>query len=238
MPDMGNAGCWHPDMPQEYRNTVVVGDARELARRIPDASIDLIFTDPPYLKKHLGLYGWLAREAARVLKPGGFLLAMCGGSYLNQIFRAMDENLTYFWKYEISLPGWATGMVWTKAFPKTTIVVRDKPVLAYSRGPPVPRTSTVSMFSATGSDKRYHVWGQDEASTRYYVDCFSAVGDVVLDPFCGGGTTAAMCKRLQREFVTFEIDAGAAESASIRLADVQPYLPGLLEQQSTMELTA
>jgi predicted methyltransferase len=41
--------------------------------QISDESSDLIFTDPPYLREHLHLYDWLAREASRMLKPGGFL---------------------------------------------------------------------------------------------------------------------------------------------------------------------
>jgi len=54
------------------------------ARRLPfaDGSVDLIFTDPPYGRDALPLYASLAKEAARVLRPGGFVAAMCGGRYL------------------------------------------------------------------------------------------------------------------------------------------------------------
>ena len=47
---------------------------------IPANSVDMIFTDPPYVKDLFECYHWLADEAARVLKPGGFLAAMCGGT--------------------------------------------------------------------------------------------------------------------------------------------------------------
>lgn len=215
-------------------NQIYTGDSRLLSESIPDSSIDLIFTDPPYLKESLPLYGWLAKEAARVLKPGGFCLAMCGGSYLNQIFRMMDEHLTFFWKYEIVLQGWATGIVWTKSFPKTTITVRSKPLLAYSKGDSVPRTSTMSSFNGTGGDKRYHVWGQDEASTRYYIDCFSKVGDIVFDPFCGGGTTPAMAKLLSRQSLAFEEDEKAAATDRERVEIMTPFLPGLQPTQAEL----
>lgn len=46
---------------------------------LPDNSVDMIFTDPPYLKAYLPCYEHLARQAMRVLKPGGFVLAECGG---------------------------------------------------------------------------------------------------------------------------------------------------------------
>lgn len=219
-------------------NQIYTGDCRELGKEIPDNSIDLIFTDPPYLKEYLPLYGWLAETAVRVLKPGGFCLAMCGGSYLNHIFRMMDEYLAFFWKYEIVLQGWATGIVWTKSFPKTTITVRSKPLLAYSKGESVPRTSTMSSFNGTGGDKRYHVWGQDEASTRYYIDCFSHVGQVVFDPFCGGGTTPAMAKLLDRSFLAFEVKDEAATVARERVATITPFLPHILPIQLGLEEAA
>lgn len=33
---------WHPDMPGDFKNQIVTGDARELARAIPDESVDLL----------------------------------------------------------------------------------------------------------------------------------------------------------------------------------------------------
>ena len=63
---------WHPDIPEEYRNKIVTGDARVLAERIPDESIDLIFTDPVY--DRIDDYRWLAETAARVLRNNGSLL--------------------------------------------------------------------------------------------------------------------------------------------------------------------
>lgn len=49
----------------------------EKSKEIPDNSIDLIFTDPPY--ETLYLYGELAKVAIRVLKPGGHLVIYVGG---------------------------------------------------------------------------------------------------------------------------------------------------------------
>lgn len=225
---------WHEGIPSEYRDTIVAGDARELSRAIPDGSVDLLFSDPPYMREYLPLYGWTAREAARVLRPGGWCLVMCGGLYLNQIFRMMDDHLTFFWKYEVQLSGQAGGCVRPHGS-HIPIITRTKPLLAYSKGEKViPRTVTHGLFTGTGSDKRYHAWGQDEASTRYYVDCFSSIGDVVLDPFMGGGTTGAMCKQLARHFIGFELDPCVAEKARERVRATQMPLPGLEHEQDVM----
>jgi DNA modification methylase len=214
---------WHPDMPSEYRNEIVTGDALVLAERIPDQSVDLIFTDPPYDEASLYLYEWLAETAARVLKPGGFCLSMCGGVYLNRIFAAFDKHLTFFWKYELQMS--SRACVWRhNGSQGKPIITGTKPILAYSKGVSLPRTGTVGIFIGTGADKRYHVWGQDEAHARYYIDCFTEKGDIVLDPFCGGGTTPAMSRRIEREYIAFEINPVDAATAREHVADAPPVL--------------
>lgn len=224
-------------IPEEYRSQVVTGDARTLAKALPDESIDLIFTDPPYPREYLYLYEWLAEEAARVLRPGGWCLAMCGGLYLDQIMRWMGDSLTYFWVYQVGLAGQAAGCVRPYGA-RAPIITRTKPMLAYSKGITLPRTVTHGLFMGTGADKQYHAWGQDTASSRYYVDCFSRPGDVVLDPFCGGGTTPYICEQLGRRWVSFEVEEATAEIARGRLTTVQMPLLAPSDEQARMELMA
>ena len=59
--------------PNDVNQGIYTGDARELARAIPDESVDLIFTDPVY--QNIDDYRWLAETAARVLKPDSACLA-------------------------------------------------------------------------------------------------------------------------------------------------------------------
>jgi modification methylase len=50
----------------------------------------------------------------------------------------------------------------------------------------------------------------------------SRVDDLVLDPFCGTGTTGAVAKKLGRRFVGCERDASYAKAAEKRIAAVKP----------------
>jgi DNA modification methylase len=43
---------------------------RKLGKNIPDESIDLIFTDPPYAEEFLYYYDELAKLTQSVLRPG------------------------------------------------------------------------------------------------------------------------------------------------------------------------
>lgn len=198
--------------------------------RLPfaDNSIDLIFTDPPYLRDLLPCYEWLANEAARVLKPGGFLLAMCGGNYINKIFRYFDDSgLDYYWKYENGMTGGTAGVVW-KHSPDgdkkkhKPISVRSKSIIAYSKGHALSRTGTCGWYEGNGKDKIYHEWGQDVESARYYIDCFTAPDDLVCDPFLGGGTTAEACRVIGRRFIGGDIDPKALTTTAARLRGEEP----------------
>jgi modification methylase len=46
--------------------------------------------------------------------------------------------------------------------------------------------------------------------------------DLVLDPFCGSGTTGAVARRLRRRFIGFERDAGYAAAAEKRIGAIEP----------------
>jgi len=216
--------------------TIVTGDARELAKPIPDESVDLVFTDPPYSLAEISLYGWLAAESQRIMKPKGFCLALCGGLYLNQIMRMMDEHLDFFWKYEVYLSGWAAGCVWPYGNTDVHIITRTKPLLAYCKGKGLPRCSTVGMVRGSGKDKRFHAWQQDEVTARYYIDCFAGRGEIVWEPLCGSGTTVAMAHQLGMHYLAFEIDPDVAERARERVRNTQPPLFVLQPEQMEMSI--
>ena len=52
------------------------------------------------------------------------------------------------------------------------------------------------------------------------IENFSQVGDVVIDPFMGTGTTGVACKQTGREFIGIELDKDYFEIASNRIQEV------------------
>jgi len=199
-------------------NSIITGDAKILAEEIPDESVDLIFTDPPYLKKFLPLYYSIFKISARILKQDGFLLIYVGGYWKDDIMASARQYLKYFWDYIVWEPH-NSPVNWGR---KTTC--RNKSILAYTRkdGTGLPVTQVLSVWLGGGEDKRYHVWGQDESQARYFIDCFSSLGDIVLDFCAGGGTTPAMAKVLQRHYLAFETDPEIADLARQRVAQTHP----------------
>lgn len=209
-------------------NQIYTGDCRELSKGIPDHSIDLIFTDPPYSKQYLYLYEWLAEEAARLLKPTGFLMVYVGGMYKSKIMGWFDKNLEYWWDF-IAFNTGNAPIIWPRQ-----VISRYKSILAYrpQGGTGKPRTNVLSVWKGSDVDKRYHIWQQDESTARYYIDCFSAPGDIVFDPCGGGGTTPNISAMLKRRFLAFEIDSSQAGIARARLTHntQAPLFPAIANQ--------
>lgn len=215
-------------------NNLAVANAKNIP--LASGSVDMIFTDPPYLKKYISTYKWLAKESFRVLKPGGFLLAMCGGVYINQIFSFFDNSgLRFYWQYQNGMTGNRCGVVWRHSDDQNQpVTIRSKSILAYhkpsasdTKGRAVSRTPTAQWYDGNGKSKIYHIWGQDVESARYYIDCFTKEGDLVLDPFVGGGTTMAACDVINRRFVGFDIDSTSIEITRSRMETEHGYLRNL-----------
>ena len=82
------------------RARIIVGDCRASMATLPDASVDAVVCDPPY---ELGFMGkaWDAsgiaydvevwRQALRVLKPGGHLLAFSGSRTYHRMACAIED---------------------------------------------------------------------------------------------------------------------------------------------------
>lgn len=221
---------WHPDIPVDYRDRVVCGDARMLSEIMPDNSIDLIFTDPPYLKEYLPLYGWLANESARLLKPGGYLFAYGAGEHIPELIKQFSvPGLQYFWLI-VLLHNGGYPRVWYKH-----LMSGYKPVFVYTKGKPgiAPWQSTVCTDSA---DKRFHEWGQGTGMALKTIELLTKPGDIVFDPFCGSGTVPAVCRQLGRHHIAFEIDPATAHNAQHRIDNTQPPLFVLDDEQLSLDL--
>jgi DNA modification methylase len=67
------------------------------------------------------------------------------------------------------------------------------------------------------TDKNFHEWGQSVAGFERLVKTFSQPGDVVCDPFLGGGTTAVAALANSRRFTGCDIDKEAIATSTARL---------------------
>lgn len=82
---------------------------------------------------------------------------------------------------------------------------------------------------ARGVNKTKHPAVFPEKLAQDHIYSWSNAGDIVLDPFCGSGTTAKMAILSGRNFIGFEISAEYCEIANKRIASIGKDIP-LFEQ--------
>jgi len=205
---------------------IYMGDSQVLSQELPDESIDYIVTDPPYPRKYLHLYEWLAKEASRVLKPGGLCLAMSGHYHLPTVIDLMGKYLSYHWIFAIYLPGPKNSV-----FPRK-ILASWKPVLSFSKGKYTGPWWVKDIFFSPARESGLHIWQQSVAMMEWFV-CRLPPDSIILDPFCGSGTTCVASRMNNRTYLSFDNDEVAVHTARERLKTVQPY-PIMVEYEQPM----
>lgn len=216
------------NIPPEYLNQIVTGDARELAKRIPDESVDLILCDPIYWQ--IEDYRWLAELGRRVLKPFGYCIAEAGTLYAFECMKAMADHLDYYWLI-------SERLTYTAPMFARRVAMMHKPYLWFAKGiENCPKRRFALDGIGSPKDKTWHEWGDGAASMMMLLDRLTERGDLVLDPFTGGGTVPAVCKALGRNYVAFEIDAATAERARERVTHTQMPLFVTEPQQLALDV--
>ncbi len=191
---------------------IIHGDCRDVLPLIPDKSIDLVLTDPPYLEEMLWAYQVLRTWAARDLKDGKFLYAYCGSHVLPQVIRSLEGELKWFWLFNIKHNGGSPRM-WSKH-----LMVTSKPVVVFTRGE-VNQDDLVwcaNDHESEMKDKSRHKWGQSEGFPAKVIAVRTNPNELILDPFLGSGTTAYCAKKLNRKCIGIEIEERYCEIAAKR----------------------
>jgi DNA modification methylase len=184
---------------------------------IPDNSIDLIYTDPPYGEQYLYIYEYLARLAERVLKPGGSLVFYAGHIILDEVFNIFyrhKTDLKYWWPIAVKHNG-AKQRVHARF-----VFAEWKPLIWYIKGQK-PTNILDTMFDLIESsppDKSLHEWAQSKEEPEHIIRYLTVENQIVLDPMMGSGTTGIAALKLNRKFIGIEIDQEHFEIGKNRIA--------------------
>lgn len=230
-------------------NRIYTGDARELARGIPDESVDLVFTDPPWginfqyanqyeddPESYPALVQWIVKESARVLKPGGFAFVYQATKRLRETWQWFPEHSRLFasCKNFVQIKGLPVE------FATDFIVFWQKPGEGKARG--MVRDWNRANTANTSRGSRGLGFRVKTSPPRPLDAAFDIVsqmcrpGGIVVDFFAGSGTTAVACRISGLQYLAFELDPGTAVFARQRVANTQMPLVGLLQEMEQREL--
>ena len=230
---------WHPDMPDEYKNAIVTGDARELAKRIPDESIDLMVTDPPYflpVQTYVGTRedGWERRTLADTsvlqtyfdvmfeelcpkLKREGSAYIFCDAQSYPIMYRSLFPHFKY-----------VRLLIWNKVVSYNGYTWRHQhELIAWCEGYDAGRipTGDGDVLDCRGvlQKDRFHPAEKPVDLLMRLIEKHPTAA-IVFDPYAGSASTAVATKRVGRNYIAFEIDPDTAELARARVLNTQPPL--------------
>ncbi len=90
-------------------------------------------------------------------------------------------------------------------------------------------TKSVWTFPAESAQRVGHPAPFPEELPRRLIELYTFLGDIILDPFCGSGTTCLAARRCDRYFVGYDINSEYLQLAQKRLEDLSstPIQPEL-----------
>ena len=182
-----------------------------------------LYRDPPYLVNYRDRTGrslagdnssqWLKpafAEIYRVLKPGRFCVSFYGWSKADQFLAA--------WRAAGFYP--AGHLVWVKSYAsghgKLDYCREQAYLLAKGQGIR-PSVALPDVLQWHYAGNRLHPTQKPVRALKPVIEAFTKPGEVVLDPFCGSGSTLLAAKILGRRYIGIELDAEYAKTARGRL---------------------
>lgn len=217
--------------------TLLQGDCLDLIRNIPDESIDLVVTDPPYTMTKRGkscrpnwmpsnmgenVFGnipipnpdvWFA-ECFRVLKNQTHFYTFCNTNDIQKYLNAAEK--AGFKLHNIITMIKDTGM------PNRWYLKNCELILFFRKGKAKPINDMTSrdwvmVTMPKQKDGKLHITQKPLDLITKLITNSSEIGEIVLDPFMGSGTTGVACMNTNRNFIGFELDENSFKNAKIRL---------------------
>lgn len=189
---------------------LVHGDCLEEMKKIPDGSIDLVLTDPPYGVNACKGVGGFGSSKTDKHYTGGWDSSRPSKEYFDEILRISKQAIIFGGNYFADLlPLGKHWIVWDK---KGDIAFQNP----YSDCELIwtnVKKNTVKkyVFKQQGfikdtKDIRVHPTQKPSELVQMLLEIYSKDGDIILDPFMGSGTTGVACKNLNRNFIGIELN--------------------------------
>lgn len=204
------------------------GDCLEILKNIPDKSIDLVVTDPPYRFENQG-GGFYAKNASTQRTYCDHLkqINCCEfepGEFLDSIKPKMKRFYGYFFCNRALLVDYIQWATAHKLNYDVLVMAKSNPIPSYNNHHLSDLEYIVMMrekgtyfsahknlddfrkFFVTSCKKGVHPAEKPIELLERFIRVSSSPGDIILDPFMGSGTTGVACVNTGRNFIGMELD--------------------------------
>lgn len=218
------------------------GDCYELIKTIPDNSVDLIVTDPPYNFGSKG-GGFYADNKSTQRKYCDALMKLNCCDFIPKDFlfllkSKLKKFYGYFFCNKTLITDYIDFAKQNKYNFDVLVMCKSNPIPAYNNHYMsdleyiIVIRETGTYFSKEKNIELYRKWfitnckkGVHPAEKpldliKKFVTVGSETNQLVLDPFMGSGTTGVACKELGRSFIGIELDKNYFEIAKQRISEL------------------
>jgi DNA modification methylase len=224
--DPGNS-----DRRQFPTDRIVQGDCIERMRAMQRQTVDFILTDPPYVSR------FCSRDGRTIANDDNadWLRPAFAEMYRVLRYRSFCVSFYSWHKAHLFITAWraagfrAVGhLVFRKRYASSVRFLRYHHELAYllAKGdvtPPAVPLPDVLEWSYTGN--HLHPTQKPVEALKPLITAFCPVNGLVLDPFCGSGSTLVAAKELGRNYIGIEIEDAHCRAAARRLGIAQSGAP-------------
>ncbi len=231
----------------DWRKSLHCKDSKELIKRIPDNSIDFIFTDPPYnIGKHstgniplpgraamnndVADWDWVdfnpeewADEFVRILKPAGNLFVFTSYNQLGRWYQCLDN------RFDTS-----NFMIWHKRNPAPKIFKAgflnscEMIFTCWNKKHTWNFKTQAEMHNFVESPicmrperlkNPKHPAQKPISILKHIIEIASNENDIIFDPFMGVGSVGVAALQLNRKYIGVEIKADYFNAAKKRIEE-------------------
>lgn len=206
-------------------NTIINDDCINILKKLPDKSIDLILTDPPYgIGESLGknkLRGGLAK--AKDYGNKDWDKEIPSKEIFTEMFRVSKNQIifggNYFVEYLKNSPCW---IVWNKNNEKTDFADCELAWTSFKTAVKKYDWTWNGMLQQNMKNKdiRIHPTQKPRGLFEKIILNYSKENDLILDCFSGSGTTAVACYNTNRRFICIEKDKEYYKKSIERLEEI------------------
>lgn len=229
---------------ENYINKIILGDCLETMKKLPDKSIDLILTDPPYeldihggtgtgefcnrklIKfKHIDFivhgfdYDTVFNEFIRICKKVNIYL-FCSNKQITKIMNWFESK-----GYLVTLLVWhktnAVPLVNKKYHSNAEFIICIREKGATFNNLSLVESTKVFSLPFPNDKSRFHPTQKPLNLIENLIKRKSNENDIILDCFSGSGTTAIACYKLNRQFICIEKEKNFYIQSLERLENIQ-----------------
>ena len=185
------------------------GDCLDILPTLADKSVDLVLTDPPFGIGNFVQTGGNVRgdrvEWNEAVPPQ---------AAFNEMIRASRHQIIWGANFFNCFPKCGGAIVWVKNQPMPNFSKAEIASCTYHKKTEI---VTITWTNFVNNKVSSHPCERPVELYQWCLTKYTNIGNTILDPFAGSGTTAIACIRLNRKYILIEKEEKYCEIAAKRI---------------------